>query len=186
MKLVQILAKLILHLLGWKLLEISERPTKAIVIAYPHTSNWDFCTSMLGLAAMRYQAHWVAKDTMIKGWGGYFFRAMGGIAVNRRERTGFVQKIVDEFDRRENFHLMIAVEGTRKRQDGWKSGFYRIAVAAKVPLLLATVDYSKKEMGMIAVIHLTGDEPADMALIATFYQGRIGYKPDQASPIRLM
>lgn len=186
MKLVQILAKLILRLLGWKLLEIEDRPAKAVVIAYPHTSNWDFCTSMLGLAATRYSAQWVAKDTMFKGLKGYFFRAIGGVAVNRRERTGFVQKIVEEFESRETFHLMMAVEGTRKLQEGWKSGFYRIAVAAKVPLLLATVDYPKKELGMIALLDLTGDEATDMARIAECYQGRRGYKHEKASPIRLL
>ena len=186
MKFLQVIARLILRLLGWKILDVPHRPEKAVLIAYPHTSNWDFCTSMLGLAALPYHANWVAKDTMFTGLKGYFFRAMGGIPVNRRERTGFVQKIVDEYNSRENFVLMIAVEGTRKKQEGWKSGFYRIAVAAKVPVLLATVDYPKKELGLLAVVDLTGDEATDMAHIAEAYAGREGYNHAKASPIKLL
>lgn len=166
-------------------MDIPERPPKAVVIAYPHTSNWDFCATMLGLAALPYRARWVAKDTMFKGLKGYFFKALGGVPVNRRERTGFVQKVVDEFNQRETFQLMIAVEGTRRKQEGWKSGFYRIAIAAKVPVLLATVDYPKKELGLLAVVDLTGDEEADMKRIAACYAGRKGYNPENASPIRL-
>jgi len=186
MRLLQIIALLILRLIGWKLLDVPHRPLKSVVIAYPHTSNWDFCTSMLGLASLGIRAQWLAKDTMFTGAKGYFFRAIGGVGVNRRERTGFVQKIVEEFNTRESFNLMVAVEGTRKKQEGWKSGFYRIAVAAKVPLLLATVDYPKKEIGLLAVVDLTGDEAVDMARIAAAYAGREGYNHAQASPIRLM
>lgn len=184
MRLLQILARLILRLFGWKLLDIPHHPPKSILIAYPHITNWDFSSAMLGLASLGIRAQWVAKDTLFTGPKGYFFRAIGGVAVNRRERTGFVQKVVEEFNRRETFNLLIAVEGTRKRQEGWKSGFYRIAVAAGVPLLLGTVDYEKKELGLLAMVDLTGDETADMARIAGFYEGRQHHP--QASPIRLL
>jgi 1-acyl-sn-glycerol-3-phosphate acyltransferase len=113
-------------------------------------------------------------------------RALGGVAVNRRERTGFVQRIADEFRRRDNFHLIIATEGTRTRQEGWKSGFYRIARAADVPVIMAVVDYGKREVGLLSTITLSGDEAADMARIAACYEGRTGYHPENASPIRLL
>jgi hypothetical protein len=113
-------------------------------------------------------------------------RALGGVPVNRRERTGFVERVAEEFRRRENFHLIIATEGTRRLQAGWKSGFYRIALAAKVPVIMAVVDYGKREAGLLASIELTGDESADMARIATCYEGRRGYHPENASPIRLL
>ncbi|MCM2288531.1 MAG: 1-acyl-sn-glycerol-3-phosphate acyltransferase [Sulfuritalea sp.] len=179
-------ARLLLRLLGWKLIDLPRRPAKAVVIAYPHTSNWDFPVTLLALAALPFGAHWVGKDTMFRGPFGPLLRALGGIEVNRRERTGFVERLADEFRRRENFHMIIATEGTRSRQDGWKSGFYRIALAAQVPVIMAVVDYAKREVGLLSCLMLTGDEAADMAHIAACYEGCRGYHPDNASPIRLL
>ncbi len=179
-------ARFILKLLGWKLLDLPQRPRKAVVIAYPHTSNWDFPLTLLALAALPYGAKWVGKDTMFRGPLGPLMTALGGIAVNRRERTGFVERVADEFRHRENFHLIIATEGTRSKQAGWKSGFYRIALAAGVPVVMATVDYEKREVGLLASITLSGDEVVDMAAIAACYDDRRGYHHHNASPIRLL
>ena len=179
-------ARLTLKLLGWKLIDLPQRPAKSVVIAYPHTSNWDFPLTLLALAALPYGAHWVGKDTMFRGLFGPLLRALGGVSVNRRERTGFVERVSDEFRRRENFHLIIATEGTRNKQAGWKSGFYRIALAAGVPVVMATVDYGKREVGLLASITLSGDEAADMSRIAACYEGRRGYHHHNASPIRLL
>lgn len=178
-------ARLVLKLLGWKLIDLPQRPAQAIVIAYPHTSNRDFPVTLLALAALPYGAHWVGKDTMFRGPFGPAMRALGGIAVNRRERTGFVERLADEFRRRENFHMIIATEGTRSKQAGWKSGFCRIALAAQVPVIMAVVDYGKRELGLLSAIMPSGDETADMAAIASCYAGRTGYHPENASPIRL-
>ncbi|MFA4968560.1 MAG: 1-acyl-sn-glycerol-3-phosphate acyltransferase [Sulfuritalea sp.] len=179
-------ARFILKLLDWRLLDLPQLPAKAVVIAYPHTSNWDFPVTLLALAALPYGAHWVGKDTMFRGVLGPVMRALGGVAVNRREHTGFVERIADEFRRRESFHLIIATEGTRSRQAGWKSGFYRIARAADVPVVMAVVDYGKREVGLLSTITLSGDEAADMARIAACYEGRTGYHHENASPIRLL
>lgn len=179
-------ARFILKLLGWKLIDLPQRPNKAVVIAYPHTSNWDFPLTLLALAALPYGAKWVGKDTMFRGPLGPLMTALGGIAVNRRERTGFVERVADEFRHRENFHLIIATEGTRSKQAGWKSGFYRIALAAGVPVVMATVDYEKREVGLLASITLSGDEVVDMAAIAACYDDRRGYHHHNASPIRLL
>jgi hypothetical protein len=117
---------------------------------------------------------------------GPLMRGLGGVAVNRRERTGFVERVADEFGRRDNFHLIIATEGTRRLQAGWKSGFYRIAVAAGVPVIMSSVDYGKREVGLLATIMLSGDETVDMAQIAACYEGRRGCHHENASPIRLL
>ncbi|MCX7157356.1 MAG: lysophospholipid acyltransferase family protein [Rhodocyclales bacterium] len=179
-------ARFILKRLGWKLIDLPQRPAKAVVIAYPHTSNWDFPITLLALAALPYGAQWVGKDTMFRGPLGPVMRSLGGIEVNRRQHTGFVERIADEFRRRENFHLIIATEGTRSRQAGWKSGFYRIALAAGVPVIMSVVDYGKREVGLLSSLMLSGDEDADMARIAACYAGRQGYHPENASPIRLL
>ena len=179
-------ARFILKLMGWKLLDLPQRPAKAVVIGYPHTSNWDFPLALLTLAALPLNARWVGKDTLFCGLLSPLLRALGGIPVNRRERTGFVERMADEFRHREDFHLVIATEGTRRLQAGWKTGFYRIAQAAKVPVIMAVVDYSKRETGLLTSIELSGDEVADMARIAVCYEGRKGYHHENASPIRLL
>ena len=186
MSLLRAPARLILKLLGWKLIDLPQRPDKAVVIAYPHTSNWDFPMTLLALAALPFGAQWVGKDTLFRGVCGPIMRGLGGVAVNRRERTGFVERVADEFNTRESFHLIIATEGTRRLQAGWKSGFYRIALAAGVPVVLATVDYGKREVGLLASITLSGAEAADMTAIAACYEGRRGYRHHNASPIRLL
>ena len=179
-------ARLVLKLMGWKLLDLKQRPAKAVVIGYPHTSNWDFPLTLLALAALPFAAKWVGKDTMFRGVLGMFMRRLGGIPVSRRERNGFVARLAEEFQHREQFYLVIATEGTRGLQAGWKSGFYRIAMAAGVPVIMAVVDYPKREVGLLSSISLSGDEDADMAQIAVCYHGRRGYSHEFASPIRLI
>lgn len=178
------ISRTVLRLLGWKLLEPVERPAKAVVIAYPHTSNWDFLYTMLGKHTLGQGAHWVAKDTLFRWPMGVMLRAMGGIPVNRRQRTGFVEQMAGEFNARQNFMLAVAPEGTRSLTAGWKTGFYRIALAAKVPVALACIDYARREVGVLCYLELSGDMAADMASIAEIYAGRQGYRPELASPIR--
>ena len=179
-------ARVILKLLGWKLIDLPQRPTKAVVIAYPHTSNWDFPVALLALAALGLPARWAGKDTLFRGPLGPLMRALGGIPVNRRERTGFVERIADEFKARPAFMLAIAPEGTRALTPGWKSGFYRIARTANVPVLAGMIDYAQRRVGLVACISLSGDEAADMALLAAHYRDCRGKRPENASPIRLL
>jgi 1-acyl-sn-glycerol-3-phosphate acyltransferase len=179
-------ARLILQLLGWRLLDPAQRPAKAVVIGYPHTSNWDFPLGLLAMAALSLDARWVGKDTLFRHGCGPVMRALGGIPVNRRARTGFVERMAEEFGRQPALHLVMAPEGTRRRTGGWKSGFYRIALAAQVPVVVATIDWSRREVGLLSSITLSGDEAADMARIAAAYDGRRGYRHENASPIRLL
>lgn len=173
-------------LFGWKLLDGPALPPKAVLVGYPHTSNWDLVTTLLALAALGITPRWVGKDTMFRGWRGPIMRGLGGIPVNRREATGFVDRIAKEFAAQDHFLLCIAPEGTRKRAEGWKSGFYRIALAAQVPVALGVADYKRKELGIPAVLAMSGDEQADLARIAEVYEGRTGCRPAEQSPIRLL
>ena len=180
------IARGLLAAFGWTVVLAPPGKPKAVVVFYPHTSNWDFPLTLLALAALPYGAQWVGKDSLFRGILGPVMRALGGVAVNRRERTGFVERVAAEFRRRNNFHLIMATEGTRRLQAGWKSGFYRIALAAGVPVIMAVVDYGKREIGLLASIELSGDTDADMAHIAACYEGRKGYHHQNASPIRLL
>ena len=175
-----------MRLLGWSCRDLPQRPPRAVVIAYPHTSNWDFPIGLLAISALGLKGRWVGKDTLFRGPLGPLMRWLGGIPVNRRERTGFVERLAEQMRGQPEFMLVIAPEGTRSLQPGWKSGFYRIARAADVPVVLGAIDYPRRQIGLIGVVHLTGDEAADMATIAGLYGDCRGHRPEQAAPIRLL
>lgn len=185
-KVARALSRLVLRLAGWRLLDLPTRPRKAVVLGYPHTSNWDFVLAMLGLFALDITPRWAGKDTMFAGWRGPLMRALGGIPVNRRERTGFVDRMTQEFGCNEDFLMVIAPEGTRALTTGWKSGFLRIAHVAGVPVVPAVVDYPRRELGFLAELPMSGDDDADMAAIAAAYAGRQGCRPENTGPIRLI
>ena len=180
------MARQILAMSGWKLLDGPKLPARAVLLGYPHTSNWDLVMTLLGLVALGITPRWAGKDTMFRGWRGPIMRALGGIPVNRRERTGFVGRIAEEIAAHERFLLAIAPEGTRALATGWKSGFYRIALAAQVPVVAAVADYGKKQLGILAVLTMTGDEEADMAAIEALYHDCEGCRPANKSPVRLV
>ena len=180
----QVLARSLLKLLGWTLIEAPDRPARAVLIAYPHTSNWDgFYTLLTGLG-LGLRAHWAAKDSLFFWPIGGLLQRLGGIPVNRRQRTGFVDQMVERFASDPHCILIMAPEGTRRRTEGWKTGCYRIALAAGVPLALGCVDYARREAGIVAYVTLTGDPDADIATIASHYAGRSGKRPELASPVR--
>lgn len=178
------LAGTILRLLGWKYFEPPQRPARAVLIAYPHTSNWDAFYGLLGNAALGLNVRWVAKDTAFRWPFAGLMRRMGGIPVNRRERTDFVAQMVRELASSPTFILGITPEGTRSLTAGWKSGFYRIALAAGVPVAVATIDYARKELGIMAYVELSGDRDADLARIAACYGACRGRRHQFAAPIR--
>ncbi len=181
----QRLARLVLGLVGWTYLDLPQRPERAVLIVYPHTSNWDFPLGLLWKAAVKFNVLWAGKDTLFRGPLGPLMRWLGGIPVNRRERTGLVERLAADLGQKP-FLLAIAPEGTRKLRPGWKSGFYRIARAAEVPVLIGTIDYGHRRIGLIDCITLSGDEDADMARIAECYRDCRGRRPKLASPIRLV
>jgi len=182
----QRLARLCLRAIGWTCLDLPQRPAKAVVIGYPHTSNWDFPIGLLGMTALGLDARWVGKDALFRGPAGPVMRWLGGIPVDRGAPAGFVDTVAARIRREERFMLVIAPEGTRSLRPGWKSGFYRIALAADVPVLVGIVDYSHRRIGLVASIGLSGDHDADMAAIAACYRDCRGLRPELASPIRLI
>ncbi len=174
-----------LALLRWHVVLPQPVPARCVIVFYPHTSNWDFPIGLIAKWAMRLHVGWVGKDSMFRGPTGPILRRWGGIPVNRRERTGFTERLVQQFARGDDFRLAIAPEGTRGRTAGWKSGFYRIASAARVPVALAFIDYPRREVGIGACVELTGDANADMARIAEFYADKTGCRPERQGPVQL-
>ncbi len=188
-KVVAKLCRFFLHLAGWRLQYQEPAVPKAVVIVYPHTSNWDFVLGILAKGATGLPASWVGKDILFKGLFGvnnWLFRRLGGVPVNRRQSTGFVAQMVKEFDNRESFYLALAPEGTRSLTAGWKSGFYHLAVQAHVPLLLLWIDFANKEIGLSDCIYMTGDPALDLERISKVYEKKQGRFPQLQSPVKLM
>jgi 1-acyl-sn-glycerol-3-phosphate acyltransferase len=173
-------------LFGWRSL-LPEYPpvAKAVIVFYPHTSNWDFVWGMLTRLACGWPIQWIGKHTIFRGPLNALLRRLGGIPINRSVPGGFVDAVADEFRKRDTLLIAIAPEGTRKYAPYWKSGFYRIALAAGVPVLLAYIDYAKREVGLCGQIILTGDSTTDMAKIAAAYADKTAHVQANASPVHL-
>lgn len=175
----------ILARFGWGYHIATPPSPRCVIIVYPHTSNWDFVWGILVLWASGWPLNWVGKHTLFIGPFNWLFRRWGGIPVNRTSTGGFIERLTATMLEQEQMLLVIAPEGTRRLTDRWRSGFYRLALAAKVPIGLAYIDYGTRRAGIESYLNLSGDEQTDMAQIAHAYRNRKGYDQTKAAPIRL-
>lgn len=165
---------------GWTAVGEVPEPRRFIIIAAPHTSNWDF-VNFLGLTAdVGIRPHFMAKLSLFRWPIGGFMRQMGGIAVDRQGGGNVVQAMVQEFARRAEFMLTVAPEGTRGKAKKWRTGFYQIALAAKVPMVVGFMDYGTRTGGLGPLIWPTGDFRADMTKVLDVYKGCIPKFPERA------
>ncbi|QAY69712.1 1-acyl-sn-glycerol-3-phosphate acyltransferase [Xylanimonas protaetiae] len=156
-----------------------------IVIGAPHTSNWDF-VHMLALAWKNdAPIRWLGKVSLFKGWRGPVMRRLGGIAVDRANPYRVVDEVLAEVAAGRVFHLIITPDGTRSATGPWKSGFYRIAQEAHLPVTLGFVDRTTMTLGIGPTIELTGDVGADMDVIRAFYADKAGDDPTKRREPRL-
>jgi 1-acyl-sn-glycerol-3-phosphate acyltransferase len=160
-------------------------PAQAVIVIYPHTSNWDFPVGLLTKWIIALPIQWLAKDSLFASPLGPWFRRLGGIPVNRNARSGVIGQLVERFRADEPLRLVIAPEGTRSRTVHWKSGFYHLARAANVPVGLGFIDYGRREVGIGAWIALSGNATVDMARIAAFYRDKVARRPAQAGGVSL-
>lgn len=179
------LAGAVLRAIGWNSVLVPPPAPKGIIVVYPHTSNWDFIIGVLYKVGVGLPARWMGKDTLFRWPLRRLFVRLGGIPINRRERSGFVAALLAEFDRQDWMWLAVAPEGTRSRTDHWKSGFYRIAVAGKLPVGLGYIDYPTRTIGIDTYLELTGDPEQDFARIRAFYADKRGRRPGNAGDITL-
>ena len=181
----QRLALRLLQLFGWKVRYKPLPGRHGVAIVYPHTSNWDFVVGLLGKWALGLPFRWLGKESLFRGPWAALMRSWGGVRVERGSSTGATERLADEMRKSDWFWLALAPEGTRSYRAHLRSGFYHLAVLAKVPLVIVYMDYPNKELGVVDVIRLTGDQTIDMAAIAAAYKGRLGRHPALAAPIAL-
>lgn len=182
------LARALLRLAGWQLVYDGLPARQGIIIAYPHTSNWDFIVGVLTKWSLGLHFAFWGKDSLFRiPLFGPWLRWLGGIPVDRFNASGIVGEMAQRFqqarERDEFLWLALAPEGTRKYQPHWRSGFYQVAVQTGVPLGLAFFDYARKRIGVECFMLLSGDRDADLAAIAQAYQYASGKHPALAAPI---
>lgn len=182
----QRLARVILRLIGWRTHAIRPHTSRYVIIGAPHTSNWDFGLMLLLMAAEQLPIRFMGKDSIFRGPLGPLMRSLGGIPVNRRERTNLVDQIAANFEEYEDLIIGLAPEGTRSKATHWKTGFYYIALKAKVPIAMAYLDYGNKVIGVGPNFMPCGDIHADFEIIRDFYTGVVGKNPQKQGRIAIL
>ena len=156
---------------GWKIEgQLPEGVNKCVLIAAPHTSNWDLPYTLMVAFALRLNPYWMGKHSLFKAPFGPVMRWLGGIAVNREQANNLVAASARAIAQADGpLQLIVPPEGTRSKTRYWKTGFYFIAQTAQVPIVMAYMDYANKRSGLGPLFQPTGDVDADMAAIKAFY-----------------
>jgi len=166
-------------LLGWKLKgDFDPNIKKTVAVVAPHTSWLDFFILALCRKLVCVDVNYVAKKELFDGPFGWYFKWMGGEAIDRSSKNNKVQQIVNIFNSKDEFRLAIAPEGTRKKVDKWKTGFYHIAEQAKVPLTFVILDYKTKTVNIPEVFYISGNYDKDIGTIKAFYKDAVGKVPE--------
>lgn len=182
---IKFIPKTIFKLIGWRVDVTLPKEKKFVLIGAHHTSNWDFPLTILVFWTLNLKTHWVGKKQLFRGPFRYLFTALGGIPVDRSTANGFIEQIADRFNHSQEMVLAIAPEGTRKKTDYWKTGFYYIALKAKVPICLGYIDYGSRTIGFAQTLIPGGDIEKDFEEIKRFYQNKRGKYPEKQSTMQI-
>lgn len=173
------ICRFILKLWGWKIIgKYPHELDKYIIVVMPHTSAWDLPLGFLLKGAWKSPTKYLGKDDLFKPPFGWLFYALGGYPVNRSKSNNFVDAVVDLFNSKEKFAVTISPEGTRKKVDRLKTGFYYIAKGANVPLVLMKFDFGKMEVEIAETFYPTWDKEKDFEMIYDFFKGAKGKIPE--------
>ena len=164
------LAKLLFRITGWKVEGGVHQPLRFVIIAAPHTSNWDAFIMLSAAYIFRLKISWFVKEAAFFFPLGILVRAVGGIPIDRSTRKNVVGQAVESFQKSDRLILAVPPEATRKRSTSWKTGFYHIARGAGVPIVLGYIDYKRKVAGLGRAFVPTGDIAEDFKVFAEFYQ----------------
>lgn len=181
----QRLSGFILRLLGWRVVGQKPEEDKFVLIFAPHTSNWDFVLLMLVRSVMQIKPNFIGKHTIFWPPLSWFLKAIGGAPVNRASPKDIVEQIVEQFDNNERYILGISPEGTRSKTNAWKTGFYRIAMSAGVPIQICYIDTATREVGLGPMFQPSGDIDKDFDWLREFYQDKQGIRPELFSDIKV-
>ncbi len=185
-RIARLLGRLYLAAFRWSVEGQLPIGTRAVVIAAPHTSNWDLPFMLAVSYVLGVKPAWLGKRELFRGPLGWLLRRLGGVPVHRDRRTNLVQQAIEHFGAADQLYLVVPPSGTRKRAAHWKSGFYHIARGADVPIICTFLDYRRKVGGIGPVIAASGDLGADMEIIRAFYTTAMAKYPHLATHPRLL
>jgi 1-acyl-sn-glycerol-3-phosphate acyltransferase len=170
-----------LKLAGWKVEgRLPQEARVSVFIAAPHTSNWDLPFTLMAAFALRLDIYWMGKEEIFKPPFRALMMWLGGVPVRRSQSNNLVAASAQALkDSTRPMQLVVPPEGTRSKVRYWKSGFYHIAQAANVPIILSYLDFGTKSLGLGPVLIPSGDLEADMVKIKAFYAPIRGKNPDQ-------
>lgn len=177
------LADAALRASGWT--AVGDVPRTGILVGAPHTSNWDFVMMLLVMWRGDVTPRVLIKKELFRGPLGWLLRRLGGIPLDRANPGEVVRELVREARSGEPFLLILAAEGTRTQGEYWKSGFWRIARSAQLPIALAFIDGPSRTTGFGPTITATPDVAADMDLVRAFYRDKRGIHPERRTEPRL-
>ena len=176
---------LFMKLTGWRVEGQVPDAAKLVIIAAPHTTNWDFVYLLAAAFVLRLKIHWLGKKSLFAPPLGFVLKALGGISVERSRSTNLVEAVTAKFDAATHLAVVIPPSGTRGKTEHWKSGFYWIAQGASATVLCGFLDYPRKVAGLGYSFEPTGNVTADMDAVREFYADIVGKHPALASTIRL-
>ena len=183
------IARKLLHLFGWHYVFSGLPSQQGVIIGYPHTSNWDFIVMVMVKWATGLQVQFLAKKSLFHfPLFGPWLRKLGGIPIDRSAQHGVVGNMLSLLAqaKQEGTYLWLALspEGTRKLTQGWRSGFYQVALQADVPLCAVRIDYGQKIVDFSRCLRLIGNEGTDYIDLAKAFEGVRGFHANQAAPIQ--
>lgn len=178
----KLVSRLILKLMGWKVVGDIPAEKKYVIIVSPHTSNWDFIIGRCFGYMLEIEAKYLGKSQLFRFPYGWLFRWLGGIPVDRKKHNNLVAYAIDLFNSSQELVLGLAPEGSRSKVDKWKLGFYHIAVGANIPIALAFLDYQSKEAGVKKMFYPSGDMSKDLQQIEDFYKKVTPKYPEKYNP----
>ncbi len=167
---IKTLSKLTLQLSGWKIDGKIPKIPKSVIISAPHTSNWDFFYGFLCAKALRLPVKILMKKELFIFPFGIMLKNLGAIPVDRKNKTTIIDDLAELIMKTDEIHIALTPEGTRKRSDNWKTGFYYIAKKANVPIVISYIDYKKKTIGFVKIIQPSDNLENDMSFIKLQYK----------------
>jgi 1-acyl-sn-glycerol-3-phosphate acyltransferase len=163
---------------GWRVTGDLPTVPRAVLIVAPHTSNWDFPVCMMAMLSIGYRINFIAKHSIFFFPANHVLNWLGGEPVDRRVTSGRVQHAIDRLRQSGALYIGIAPEGTRKRVETWRSGFWRIADGAGVPIIPVALDWGRREVRIMSPFETTGREADDIAAIRQMYRPEMARKPE--------
>jgi len=174
------LGRSVLKLMGWRIDGQLPKLDKFVAIGAHHTSNWDFVIFIALKFVLRLNARWFGKHSIFRWPFGGLMRSWGGIAIRRDRKLNTVEQAIQAFREHDEIILGLSPEGTRKKVERWKMGFYHIALGAGVPIVLGALDYQNRRVVIGPTFLPTGDEQADLAAMLAFFRPYVPKKPEYA------